>query len=240
LIDLFRKYRKTHDVTIRNEIVLLYMDTVRFSALALRNLYAKGFDVEDFVNEGVIALIKAVETFDSERGVKFETYATLKIRGAIIDYIRKQDWIPRPVRQFARELDTAFGVLYHRLDRQPTNTELAEYMGLTEEQFAKRLGDTAGANTLSFEELLYEDNFGTGNADYADRELYAREQKAVIAQAIAELKPQEQKVISLYYYEKLKLREIAEVLGVTEGRVSQIHSKCMLVLKAKLENYIRG
>ena len=240
--ELFVKYKATGDIAIRNEIVLLYMDTVRYTAISLRNMYAKGYDVDDLVNEGVIALIAAAETFDIERGFKFETYASIKVKGAIIDYIRKQDWVPRRVRKFGRELDAAYGVLYHKLDRCPTNEELAEHMELTIEQFTKMLADTVGANTLSFEELLYEDNFDTynGGEGFADRQIYVKEQRKVIAEAITELKLKEQQVVSLYYYEKLKLREIAEVLEVTESRVCQIHSKCMLLLKQKLEHYIKN
>jgi len=240
-LELFQRYKESGDVSIRNEIVLLYMDMVKYTALHLRNIYAKGYDVDDLVNEGLIALIAAAETFDLERGVKFETYATLKIKGAIIDYIRKQDWVPRRVRKFGRELDKAYGVLYHELGRQPENQELADYMGLTIEQFNKTLTDTVAANTLSFEELLYEDNFNSYNGDdFADKSLYAKEQKKMITEAIAALKPKEQQVVSLYYYEKLKMHEIADVIGVTESRVCQIHSKCMLTLKQKLEDYINN
>jgi RNA polymerase sigma factor for flagellar operon FliA len=239
-IELFYKYNENKDVEIRNEIVLCYMDTVKYCAHALRNTYAKGYDVQDLVNEGVIALIAAVETFDIERGVKFETYASLKIKGAIIDYIRKQDWVPRQVRRFGRELNEAYGVMYNELSRHPTNQELADYMGLTKEQFAKRLTDTVAINTLSFEELLYEDNFNVSSGGLADNRLYVKEQRQVIAQAIASLNTKEQQVVSLYYYEKLKLREIAQVLGVTESRVCQIHSKSMLLLRQKLECYIKN
>jgi RNA polymerase sigma factor for flagellar operon FliA len=244
-IDLIRRYKQSGDINLRNEIVLCYMDTVKYAALSLRSAYSKSYDVDDMVNEGVIALIAAAESFDLERGVKFETYASLKVKGAIIDYIRKQDWVPRRVRKFARELDNAYGILYNTLGRQPTNRELADYMGMSIEQFAARLSDTASANTLSFEELLYEDNFALYNGTnpdggLADTQVYAKEQRQVIADAIASLKPKEQQVVSLYYYEKLKLREIADVLEVTESRVCQIHSKCMLLLKQKLEHYIKN
>jgi RNA polymerase sigma factor for flagellar operon FliA len=232
-------------VAIRNEIVLLYMDMVTQTAAVMRNMYAKGYDVDDLVSEGVIALISATEMFDMNRGVKFETYASLKIKGAIIDYIRRQDWIPRRVRKFGKKLDDAYGVLYNELERTPTNAELAAYMELTEPQFEKLLADSAAANTLSFEELLYEDNISVYNTAFqasngVDARLYVEERKRVIAEAVAELKPKEQQVVSLYYYEKLKLSEIAEVLDVTESRVSQIHSKCMVLLKQKLEYYIKN
>jgi RNA polymerase sigma factor for flagellar operon FliA len=221
------------------------MDTVKYITLSMRNVYAKYGDTDDLVNEGVIALISAVETFDLNRGVKFETYATLKIKGAIIDYVRKQDWVPRQIRKFGKELDEAYGALYNQLGRYPENQEIADYLGIDREQLEKRLADTAGANTLSFEELLYEDNFNSidklgGQAEFADREIYEKEQKQVIADAIASLNPRERQVVTLYYYEKLKFNEIAKVLGVTESRVCQIHSKSMLLLRRQLENYIKN
>jgi len=241
--ELFKKYKETGDVEIRNEIVLCHMNTVKGAALSMRNIYAKYGDAEDLVNEGVIALISAVETFDPDRGAKFETYAALKVKGAIIDYVRKQDWVPRQIRKFGKELEQAYGELYNRLDRHPKNQELADYMGLTKEQLASKLADTARANTLSFEELLFEDNFNSNDGGiigdkFADRELYEKEQKQVIADAVESLKPKERQVVALYYYEKLKFAEIAKVLGVTESRVCQIHSKAMLLLKRKLEDYM--
>ncbi|MCL2754151.1 MAG: FliA/WhiG family RNA polymerase sigma factor [Oscillospiraceae bacterium] len=248
MTDLFHKYTTTRDVGVRNEIVLQHMNMVSKTAVVLRNMYAKGFEVEDLVNEGMLALISAVESFEPGRGVKFETYATIKIKGAIIDYIRKQDWIPRSVRKFGRRLEEAYGVLYNRLERTPTNAELAEELELTEEKFEKMLADTANTNTLSFEELLYEDNFSLfgGQSNHTtpsggvDTRLYVQERKKMVAEAIDGLKPKEKQVVSLYYYENLKLSEIADVLGVTESRVCQIHSKCMIMLRQKLEYYIRG
>ncbi|MDR2532506.1 MAG: FliA/WhiG family RNA polymerase sigma factor [Oscillospiraceae bacterium] len=238
---LFKKFNETRDVEIRNELVLIYMPVVKYVAMSLRNVYAKYGDLDDIVNEGVIALINAVETFDIGRGVKFETYANLKIKGAIIDYVRKQDWIPRQVRKFGKELDETYNTLYTELGRSPTNNELAEKMGLTKEKFAKCMADTAGSMTLSFEELLYEDNFSDkgGLANEADRSIYEKELKQVVAAAIDALNPKEKQVISLHYYERLKFAEIAKVIGVSESRVCQIHSKSMLHLKRKLENYIK-
>jgi RNA polymerase sigma factor for flagellar operon FliA len=238
---LFREYKETRDVDIRNELVLIYMNIVKYVAMSLRNVYAKYGDLDDVVNEGVIALIGAVETFDTERGVKFETYANLKIKGAIIDYVRKQDWIPRQVRRFGKELDETYNVLYTELGRSPTNNEIAERMGLTKEKFAKGMADAAGSMTLSFEELLYEDNFSDkgGLANEADRSIYEQELRSMISEAIETLNPKQKQVISLHYYERLKFVEIAKVIGVSESRVCQIHSKSMLYLKRKLEDYIK-
>ncbi|MCL2693530.1 MAG: FliA/WhiG family RNA polymerase sigma factor [Oscillospiraceae bacterium] len=238
---LFQKFKITRDVEMRNELVLIYMPIVKYVALSLRNIYAKYGDLDDVVNEGVIALINAVETFDLERGVKFETYANLKIKGAIIDYVRKQDWVPRQVRKFGRELDETYNELYNELGRSPSNNEIADKMGLTKEKFAKSMADAASTVTLSFEELLYEDNFNDRRqmGNEADRGIYDKELKSIMAQAIDGLNPKEKQVISLHYYERLKFNEIAKVLGVTESRVCQIHSKSMLQLKRKLEDYIK-
>lgn len=241
VMSLFERYNETKDVGLRNEIVLRYMDTVKYVALSTRNIYWKYADLDDIVNEGVLALIKSVETFDLKRGVKFETYANLKIKGAIIDYVRKQDWIPRQVRHFNRELDVAYNELYSRLDRSPTNQEIADYMGVTKEKLAKNMADIACSVTLSFEELLYEDNFENfgESGDAVDSGIFREELKKVVADAIDELKPKEKQVVSLYYYEKLKFNDIAKVLGVSESRICQIHSKAMLLLKRKLEQYVK-
>lgn len=237
-LNLFKIYKETRDIGLRNEIVLKYMNVVKYVSMSLRNIVGKYGDLDDMVNEGVLALIGAVETFDLERGVKFETYANLKVRGAIIDFVRKQDWVPRQVRRFGKELDEAYNHLYNELGRHPTNQEIADHLGVTKEKLAKGMADVAGAITLSFEELLYEDNFGVPSGDEVDGNMYAKEQKAIIAEAINTLKPKEKQVITLYYYEKLKFAQIATVLGVTESRVCQIHSKSMLLLKRKLEDYI--
>lgn len=239
---LFQRYRESRDTELRNEIVLRYMDTVKYVAMSSRNIYSKYADPDDIINEGVLALIKAVETFNPERGVKFETYANIKIKGAIIDFVRKQDWVPRQVRHFSKDLDQTYNALYSELDRQPTNDELAERMGMTKDKLLHSMADVACSVTLSFEELLYEDNFDSFDRqgdDTADGSVYRKELKKVVAEAIGELKPKEKQVVTLYYYEKLKFADIAKVLGVTESRICQIHSKAMLLLKRKLEEYVK-
>ena len=240
VIAAIREYRETQNINLRNDIILRYLDLVRLLAMSLRNVYIKYASPDDIVNEGVLALISAIDTFDLDRGVKFETYANIKIKGAIVDFVRKQDWIPRKVRSFGKELDTAYNELFGKLGRHPKNAELAEYMGLSRAELEKRMAESAGAVTLSFEELLYEDNFEIMNSeDSADAALYEAEQKKMIAKAVDDLSPQAKQVITLYYYERLKFNEIAKVLGLTESRVSQIHSKAMLFLKHELTEYMQ-
>lgn len=239
---LLEEYGMSRSEALRNEIVLKNLGLVRACALSLRNTFIKYGDVDDIVNEGVIALMEAIDSFDPAKGAKFETYASLKVRGAIIDYVRRQDWVPRPVRKFARDLDKANSILYNQYNRAPTNGELAEYLGMSEDKLLRGMADAANAVTLSFEELLYEDNFEdapTAN-DGTDSRLLREERRRVIADAISSLRDKERQVITLYYYKSMKYSDIAKVIGVSESRVCQINTKAMLALKAALEPYIRG
>lgn len=240
--DMLAEYRQSHDTLLRNEIVLKNMGLVRACALSMRNMYIKFGDVDDVVNEGVLALMDAIEGFDPEKGAKFETYATLKIKGAIIDYIRKQDWIPRNVRKFARALDNANSKLYNLYNRAPTNEELADYLGITEEKLLKYMAEASCTVTLSFEELLYEDNFESSHASdtQTDSRLMRQEMSRIIAEAIDTLKEKERQVITLYYFKNMKYSDIAKALGISESRVCQINAKATLALKARLEPYIKG
>ena len=235
-------YQQNRDIALRNEIVLQNMGLVRTVALSMRNMYIKFGDVDDVVNEGVIALMDAIESYSPDRGAKFETYASIKIRGAIIDFLRKQDWIPRNVRKFAKALDKANSMLYNLNGRAPTNSELAEKMGMDEDKMLKMMAECSCTITLSFEELLYEDNIDEPSIKDSglDRELLHNEMRKVVADAVNELAEKERQVITLYYFKNLKYSDIAKALGVSEGRVCQIHSKATLALKAKLSGYVKG
>ena len=239
---LLEEYGMSRSEALRNEIVLKNLGLVRACALSLRNTYIKYGDVDDVINEGVIALMEAIDSYDPAKGAKFETYASLKVRGAVIDYVRRQDWVPRPVRKFARDLDKANSILYNQYNRAPTNTELAEYLGMSEDKLLRGMADAANAVTLSFEELLYEDNFEDAPTadDGTDSRLLREERRRVIADAIGSLREKERQVITLYYYKSMMYSDIAKVIGVSESRVCQINTKAMLALKAALEPYIRG
>lgn len=234
-------YQQNGDIVLRNEIVLKNMSLVRSCAMSMRNMYIKFCEPDDVVNEGVIALMDAIESFDPSKGAKFETYATIKIKGAVIDYIRKQDWVPRSIRKFAKELDKANSMLYNLNGRVPTSQELAEHLGISENTLLKNMAECSGTIVFSFEELLYEDNIDEPAMENpTDKALLHSEMKRVIAQAIDGLKEKERQVIILYYYKNLKYSDIAKVLGVTEGRICQIHTKAVLTLKARLFGYFMG
>lgn len=241
---LFAQYRETGSIEIRNELVLRYMNTVNYIAMSTRNMYSKYCDPEDIVNEAVIALMSAVDSYDPDKNTKFETYASLKIRGAVIDYIRRQDIIPRSVRRFAKEYDSAYAKLYSELDREPTNEELAAELDVPPEKLDSMITRSAAAQTFSFEEMVFEGGYdvsdpsGSDNGWQPEQGLLGGEMFSQLTQAIDSLGERERLVISLYYYEKLKYSEIAEVVGVSESRVCQIHSAAVKKMKKFFEEYI--
>lgn len=242
--ELLRSYKETGDKTLRNKVVMEYMNIVRYAALSTRNMYAKYADSEDIINEATIALMSAVESFDFSKNVKFETYASIKVRGAVIDYIRRQDIVPRNVRRFAHDYDAAYAELYAKLDREPTDDELAEHMQLPKSKFESCVAKAASAQTLSFEELVVNNNFdipdevSEDGVWSAEASLYREEKLSYLAKAIASLKERERLVVTLYYYEKLKFSDIGQVLDVSESRVCQIHSQAVSKMKRFMSDYI--
>ena len=241
--DLIEQYQKTKDKKLRNLIVMQYTELVKYAVISTRNMYQKFAEPEDISNEAVIALIKAIDTFDLSKGAKFETYASIKMRGAIIDYIRKQDIIPRSVRHFAKDLETAYSHLNSTLDREPTLDDISEYMQIPKDKLMKNMASAAGATTMSFEDLLYENNFDMSSSDDSrgvwenEKGILLEERNTMLAKAVDTLNEQQRNVISLYYYEKLKFSEIAEVMDVSESRVCQIHSKAILKMKSFMDSY---
>lgn len=242
-VELIKKYRETGDINIRNQIVISYGNLVKCIAVSMRNMYTKYAQVDDIVNEGIISLINAINTYDFDKNVKFETYASLKIRGAIIDFIRKQDFVPRSLRKFSKQLESTYSQLRSTLEREPTDDEIAKKMGLSESKFQRLMSESAGINTISFEELVFDSGFqlsDESNGEWAaEKKLLSTEKKQVLMQAIDNLKEKERQVISLYYYEKLKYSEIAQVLDVSESRVCQIHSRAVTKLKNSLIDYLK-
>jgi RNA polymerase sigma factor for flagellar operon FliA len=242
--EMLKKYKETGDKALRNNVVMAYMNVVRYAAVSTRNMYEKYADSEDIINEATIALMGAIESFDPDKNVKFETYASIKVRGAVIDYIRRQDIVPRNVRRFAREYDKAFAELFTRLDREPTDGEMAEFMKLPRNKYENFVAKSAAAQTLSFEDLVINNNFDIPDEASedglwsAEASLYREEKMKYLAEAIASLRDKERLVITLYYYEKLKFTDIGEVLEVSESRVCQIHAQAVAKMKKYMANYI--
>jgi RNA polymerase sigma factor for flagellar operon FliA len=242
-LDQWAAYLKDRSVDARNEIVLQYTDLVRRIALRFKGSYSQFGQLDDMINQGMIALIDAVEKFDPHMGNKFETFATLKIKGSIIDLMRKQDWVPRNQRNLARELDQVYGDLYATNGCPPSNDQIAEKMGLTIPQLERVLQQRHNSILLSYEETINEQMNAISpigveeNGTSPEKELLYGELKEALVRAIGQLNEKEKLVVSLYYYENLKLKEIAAILGITESRVSQIHSASVIKMKHTMSSY---
>ena len=242
--ELLADFLETRDQGIKHELILRYSYVVKTIAMQLRGIYISFAEMDDIVNEGIIALMGALEKFDASKNVKFVSYASLRIRGAIIDFARKQDWAPRSVRKMAKEIDSAIGELHIELGRSPVEHEVAAKMGLEIDKYRKALGDTSLHNVLSLDALLDESQGGAGDVadvNYSEepaQRLVNEELYAVLKEAIETLKPKEQQVISLYYRKELNMKEIAKVLEVSEPRISQIQANAIRHLRKALEKYM--
>ena len=246
--DLLIKYKRTKDIKMKHELVMRYMYMVRSISIQMRDVYLSFAQVEDIVNEGVLTIMSGIEKFDPEMNVKFETYISKRIRGMIIDMARKQDWIPRSVRKNAKELDNAVMELCNRLGRFPSPKETADYMNISLEKYQEALGKTNVYSVLSLDMVLEagSENKKTVqlpavNENEQPEDHYLQEEfKQILVQAINNLKENEQKVISLYYMDELNMKEIAQVMNVSEPRISQIHSNAIQKLKLYLTGFING
>jgi RNA polymerase sigma factor for flagellar operon FliA len=243
----WRAYKESGSVEARNDIVLAYIDLVKRIVLRFKGSYSNYGQLDDMINQGMIALIDAVEKFDPGMGNKFETFASLKIKGAVIDFMRKQDWIPRNQRTLVKELNAIYETLYSELGREPSKEEIAARMGIDTDRLEKVLQKRQSAMILSYEEAINEKMMTAfpllteqKDLDAPEVEMLREELKQQLISAIGGLGEKERLVISLYYYENLKLREIAEVMRITESRVSQIHSAAIMKLRHKIEIYNAG
>lgn len=245
-VDLYwKKYKENGDKDAREELILEYLSLVKFiiNRIAIKlPLYVEKKDLFSF---GIIGLVEAIERFDLNHGVKFETYARRRIHGAIVDHFRLEDWVPRTIRAKTRQLQDAMRDLEQKLHRSATETELAEFMGITDEELDGLLFETMPITFLSIQTPLNENSedqtmtLGDKIEDERMRnpsdELQFQQNKEIISESIEQLPRQERLVLILYYYEELMLKEIGHVLNVSESRVSQIHAKAMIHLRAKLE-----
>lgn len=244
LSGLWTRYKRDDDKDARDELILSYSPLVKYVAGRLASSLPQTVDTADLISYGIFGLIDAIEKFDVERSIKFETYAIARIKGAIIDELRAMDWVPRSVRSRAREIEQAYIVLENQLKRVPEDTEVAAHIGITLKEFHDILTKLSYTSVVSFEELWVgserEDGqsaLGAIKDDTAEDPVAVFESaeiKDILAGAIERLPEREKTVIALYYYEGLTLKEIGQVLGVTESRVSQLHTKAVIRLRARL------
>ena len=241
---LWLEFRRSGDRALRDRLILTYAPLVKFVAGRLGSGLPAHVDEGDLVSYGLLGLIGAIERYDPEREIKFETYAISRIKGAIIDELRALDWVPRSVRTRARDIERAIAELERRLHRAPTDEEIADKLGITPGDLEDSLTEISRSSIAALDELwtataggdqvaLIDTIEDTSGPD-PQGALAQTELKEALGEAIARLPEREKLVVTLYYYEELTLREIGEVLGVTESRVSQLHTKAILRLKARL------
>ena len=245
--ELFLTYKRTGDEELKWPLVMRYMGLVKSIALQVRGVYSSFAQVDDIVNEGLLTLANAVDKFDPDKGIKFETYVSKRIRGAVIDLARRQDWVPRSVRRKARDIDQASSELFSELGRYPTDQEMAQRLGISQNQYQEDLANSSMCNVLSLD-ALFEDREQSGGVDVPDGGLESRPEDSMLRQelletltcGIASLRENEQLVISLYYQKNLSMKEIAQVMEVSEPRISQLHSRAIQKLKLYMNQYMTG
>jgi len=239
------QYRKYQTPEIRQRLLNKYVPLVRNVASRMAMGFPRSVELSDLVNTGVIGLVEAFGNFDPRRGVKFETYAVPRIRGAILDELRALDWVPRSTRAKSREIERALTSLENELGRLPEKTELAKHMKISVNELHLALDDVSSTSILSLDEVIYreDDNRQVLRietvVDKSTRsvlgEIEKGELRSFLVVAIDRLTEQEKLVIALYYYEELTLKEIGEVMSISESRVSQIHTRAVMKLRGMVQ-----
>lgn len=245
----WKNYVKTHDLQLRNKLVLFYAPLVKYVAGQIYSrLPPRSVEVADLIGAGTVGLIEAVEKFHPDRGYKFETYAFQRIKGEMIDFLRKLDWLPRNLRIRTKKLEEAYFKLEEQLGRPPSDDELKAYLGYTEKSFQEALSAIGHSHIIAFEDLKTQTPEGESKAsiyealedktqlDPSDL-IEQREGIDLLREAIKNLPLREKQVVIFYYFKNFSLREIGKIMGISESRVSQIHGRALLHLKARLKVY---
>ncbi|BAN03065.1 FliA/WhiG family RNA polymerase sigma factor [Ilumatobacter coccineus] len=234
----WNRWLKRQNTAARDHLIVHYSPLVKFVAGRIGAGLPSSVDAGDLIGSGVFGLMDAIDRFEPDRGVKFETFAVPRIRGAIYDGLRQLDWVPRSVRSRARDVERAFSELEHKLGRAPSDEELAEQLRITEKELAKWLSSIASTTIGPLDRAIAAGAEPAAADDAAHHSPSAviedKELSALMRDEIKRLPEREKLVLSLYYDEGLTLAEIGEVLGVTESRVSQIHTKSVLHLRSRL------
>ena len=242
--ELLEMYLAEGKLEVKQALVMRYLYIVRTIAIQMRNVYAGSLQMEDIVNEGVIAIMKSIDRYDPERDNKFETFISRRIRGMIIDLVRKNDWMPRDFRKQVKAMEDAQTALGRTLDRPPSEEEVADALGMDIRKFRKIQRMSVMMNVLSLDMITDDEgerqSLQLTNHDAAsqpEKAFLMEEARQVLAEAVESLKEKEKMVVSLYYVEELNMGQIAQILGVSEPRISQIHSSAIRKLKAYMSTY---
>jgi RNA polymerase sigma factor for flagellar operon FliA len=236
---LWRRFKAEGTTELRNKLTELYLPIVKYSAERLRLRLPDSVDVNDLISAGMFGLMDAIEKFDLGRNIKFETYCSLRIRGAIIDELRHCDWIPRSVRTKSNQINNAMNYLKNELGREPSDEELAIHLEISQEELQLLYKEANTSALLSFDQATSSDNQDSHMADFIKSKknndpseiLAKRELKELL---IKDLLDSEKQIIVMYYFDELTMQEIGKVLDVTESRVSQIHAKLLVKLRSRL------
>ena len=233
ILTVWKQYKATKSVELRNILAEHYLPLIKIVGGRLAISLPPHLDRDDLMSSGFFGLLDAIDRFDLSRNIKFETYAGVRIRGAMIDYLRSKDWIPVTLRQKIRKYEQAVYKLENELGRSATDAEVAEALGITLEELHTLIGQSNAATIIPLEEYLQTDTQEAVDANPADS-IEFLEMKDMLAKAIDRLPEKERTVISLYYYEELTLKEISLILHLSEARISQLHTKAIF----RMRNYL--
>ncbi|QHT60721.1 FliA/WhiG family RNA polymerase sigma factor [Paenibacillus lycopersici] len=241
-IEIWRKWKEDGDIEAKKRLIEQYLTLVEYVSNRMAIGLPKNVSKDDLASNGVMGLIDAIEKFDYRRGLQFETYASWRIRGAIIDGLRQGDWVPRSVREKAKRIEEAYQILEQQYMRSVSDTEISGYLSVSEKEFGVMLQEIAVTTVCSLEDPIRDEESETRlsllidekakNPDYKVHEFFLKES---LIRGIDRLTEKERTVISLFYYEELSLSEIAEVMSLSPSRISQLHSKAILRLRGALE-----
>jgi len=241
--ELWLAYSKTKNPAVKEKLIILYASLVKFVAGRLHMHIGQHVEYDDLIGYGVFGLIDAIEKFDYGKDVKFETYASWRIRGAIIDHIRRMDWVPRTLRQKNKQMEVVYSHLEEELGREPTDEEIAEKLGLTLDATRDLMKKSSVLSLISLDDYLdqnYETSYNglvSQKQDSPEEQTERQERQEMLAEAIDKLTEKEKQVITFYYYEDMTLKEISGIMKVSESRISQIHTKAIGKLQGKLGKY---
>ena len=241
---LWDSYREKPTPELREQIIIEYAPLVKVVAGRLSMYLGKNVEFDDLVGYGIFGLIDAIDKFDLGKDVKFETYAILRIRGSILDQIRKMDWIPRTVRQKQKKIDEAIKAVEMRTGKNATDEEIATELGVSEDELLDWQSQLKVTNVVSLNEYVEQgaepvmDAHSNSHFIQPEEMISQQELKQMLEEALQLLTEKENKVVLMYYYEELTLKEISEVLGVSESRVSQLHTKAIVKMRKRMGNYL--
>jgi len=242
-MELWRQYSDTKSPLIKEKLIVEYSHIVKYVAGRLSIYFGSNVEYDDLIGYGVFGLIDAIEKFDINKGVKFETYASLRIRGSIIDSIREMDWVPRSLRQKNKELDRVYAELESELGHSATDQEVCDKLGISLNELYKLLNEVNLTSMVSLEEFL-EQNYeigvsasGSSKEDKPEGYMEITELREILVDAIGKLPNKKKTVVSFYYFEDLTLKEISAIMKVSESRISQLHTKAILRLRGKLARH---